>query len=164
VQTVLLLFKDKIVYDGMLIRYNISFGAGIRRSLNDSFKEAKARYGIVTSLPLSEKAPPAKVPKAKPIPKPPSREEKEEVLHGIVALIDQFCREHLNEEHAVLCRKLAEKLARKRPSPLLHGSPDAWASGIVRTVGMVNFLQDKSLTPIGKVWEREIVASGLSGG
>ena len=32
--------------------------------------------------------------------------------------IDQFCKEHLNEEYAVLCRKLAEKLARKRPSPL----------------------------------------------
>ena len=44
----------------------------------------------------------------------------------------------------MLCRKLAEKLARKRPSPLLHGSPYAWASGIVRAVGGVNFLHDKS--------------------
>ena len=51
----------------------------------------------------------------------------------IVGLIDQFCKEHLNEEYAVLCRKLAEKLARKRPSPILSGSPNAWASGIVRT-------------------------------
>ena len=47
----------------------------------------------------------------------------------------------------MLCRKLAEKLARKRPSPLLNGSPNAWASGIVRTVGWVNFLHDKSQTP-----------------
>ena len=62
---------------------------------------------------------PAKAPKAKPVPKPPSREEKDEALHVIIGLIDQFCKEHLNEEYAVLCRKLAEKLARKRPSPLL---------------------------------------------
>lgn len=69
-------------------------------------------------------------------------------------MIDQFCKEHLNEEYAVLCRKLAEKLGRKlaeklgrkRPSPLLHGSPNAWASGIVRAVGGVNFLHDKSQT------------------
>ena len=31
-QTVLLPFKDKIVYDGLMSSYNISFGPGIRRS------------------------------------------------------------------------------------------------------------------------------------
>jgi len=53
-QTVLLPFKDMIVYDGLMSSYNISFGPGIRRSLNESFKEAKARHGIVTSLPMSK--------------------------------------------------------------------------------------------------------------
>jgi hypothetical protein len=96
---------------------------------------------------MSDKPLPRKAPKAKPAPKPPSREEKDEVLHVILGLIDQFCKEHLNEEYAILCRKLAEKLARKRPSPLLHGSPNAWASGIVRAVGGANFLHDKSQTP-----------------
>jgi hypothetical protein len=81
------------------------------------------------------------------VPKPPSKEQKDEVLRVIIGMIDQFCEEHLNEEYAVLCRQLAEKLARKRPSPLLHGSPNAWASGIVRTIGWVNFLHDKSQTP-----------------
>jgi len=146
-QTVLLPFKGVIVYDGLMSSYNISFGPGIRRNLNEDFKEAKARHGIVTSLPMSDEPLPAKAPKAKPIPKPPSKEEKDEVLHVIIGLIDDFCEEHLNEEYAVLCRKLAEKLARKRPSPLLHGSPNAWASGIVRAVGGVNFLHDKSQTP-----------------
>jgi hypothetical protein len=51
-RTVLLPFKDKIVYDGLLNSYRISFGPGIRRSLNENFKEAKARHGIVTSLPM----------------------------------------------------------------------------------------------------------------
>jgi Domain of unknown function (DUF6398) len=146
-QTVLLPFKGVIVYDGLMSSYNISFGPGIRRSLNESFKGAKARYGIVTSLPMSATSLPPKTPKPKPIPKPPSREEKDQALGVIIGLIDQFWKEHLNEEYAVLCRKVAEKLARKRPSPLLHGSPNAWASGIVRAVGGVNFLHDKSQTP-----------------
>ncbi len=37
------------------------------------------------------------------------------VLERIVAMSDQFCQQKLNEEYAVLCRHLAEKLARKRP-------------------------------------------------
>ena len=146
-QTVLLPFKDKIVYDGLMSSYRISFGPGIRRNLTQDFKDAKARHGIVTFLPIPAMPMPAKAPKAKPIPMPPSREEKDESLAVIVGLIDQFCREHLNDEYAVICRRMAEKLARKRPSPLLHGSPNAWASGIVRAIGGVNFLHDKSQTP-----------------
>jgi hypothetical protein len=146
-ETVLLPFNGMIVYDGLLSSYRISFGPGIRRSLNESYNEAKARHGIVTSLPMSDKPLPVRAPKPRPAPKPPTKEEKDGALRVILGLIDQFCREHLNEEYAVLCRKLAEKLGRKRPSPLLHGSPNAWASGIVRAVGGVNFLHDKSQTP-----------------
>src|SRR6516162_199941 len=146
-QTVLLPFKGVIVYDGLMSSYRISFGPGIRRSLNESFKEAKARHGIVTSLPMSKEPLPPKAPKPRPVPKPPTKEEKDEAVQVVIGLIDQFCKEHLNEEYAVLCRKLAEKLGRKRPSPLLHGSPNAWASGIVRAVGGINFLHDKSQTP-----------------
>ena len=69
------------------------------------------------------------------------------VLERIVAMTDQFCRDRLNEEYAVLCRGLAEKLARKRPSPLLSGKPNTWACGIVRTIGWVNFLDDSSRRP-----------------
>ena len=76
---------------------------------------------------------------------------KDQVVEEIVGMIDEFCREHLNEEYAALCRKLAEKLSRKRPSPLLSGKPSAWAAGIVRTIGMVNFLGDKSQKPYMKM-------------
>jgi hypothetical protein len=61
-----------------------------------------------------------------------------------VDLTDAFCREHLDAEYGVLCRKLAGVLARKRPSPLIRGKPESWASGIVRVVGFVNFLGDPS--------------------
>jgi hypothetical protein len=147
VQTTLLPFKDRIVYDGLMSISNISFGAGIRRHLNEDFKAAKTRHGIITSLPISDAPMPASRPKAGPIPKAPSRQDAAEIAQVIVGMIDPFCREHLNEEYARLCRELTEKLARKRPSPLLTSSANAWASGIVRTVGWVNFLQDRSQTP-----------------
>jgi hypothetical protein len=147
-QTVLLPFKDKIIYDGLMTCYRISFGPGIRRSMNESFKEAKMRHGIVTSLPMSDKPMiPPKKPKAKPRFKKNLKQEATDGLATIISLIDEFCRDHLNEEYAELCRKLAEKLARKRPSPLLSGSPNTWACGIVRTIGMVNFLDDRSQKP-----------------
>lgn len=69
------------------------------------------------------------------------------VFDEIADLVDAFCKEHLNAEYADLCRKLTEKLARKRPSPLASGKPNTWACGIVRTIGWVNFLDDKSQTP-----------------
>jgi hypothetical protein len=69
------------------------------------------------------------------------------ILDVIVTMTDQFCRERLNEEYASLCRGLAEKLARKRPSPLLGGRPETWACGVVRTIGWVNFLDNRSSKP-----------------
>ena len=66
---------------------------------------------------------------------------------AVVSLTDAFCREHLNEEYEALCRKLAGALARKRPSPLPSGKPETWACGIVRTIGWVNFLDDRSRRP-----------------
>ena len=148
-QTVLMPFRDKIVYDGLMNNYRISFGPGIRRSLNESFKEAKERYGIVTSLPISA-APllpnPAKA-KERVRKQPLSKDKTADALKIIIGMIDQFCRDHVNEEYAVLCRQLAEKLARKRPSPLISGKPNTWACGIVRTIGWVNFLDDRSQKP-----------------
>jgi len=61
-----------------------------------------------------------------------------------VAVIEEFCQEHLNEEYAQLCREMAAALARKRPSPLLGGKVGTWACGIVYAAGQVNFLFDRS--------------------
>lgn len=74
-------------------------------------------------------------------------DEVQPVFEEIAGLVDAFCREHLNDEYADLCRKLTEKLARKRPSPLVSGKPNTWACGIVRTIGWVNFLDDRSKEP-----------------
>jgi hypothetical protein len=53
VEAVFLPFNGKIVYDGILFPYSMTFGGGIRRSLNDAYQEAKSRFGIITSLPFS---------------------------------------------------------------------------------------------------------------
>src|SRR3954453_8694546 len=46
-----------------------------------------------------------------------------------------------------MCRKLAGTLARKRPSPLPSGKAETWACGIIRTIGWVNYLDDRSSEP-----------------
>src|SRR6266404_2824022 len=122
-QTVLMPFRDKIVYDGLMNNYRISFGPGIRRSLNESFKEAKERQGIVTALPISAMPVPAKATpsKSKRRKKSISNDNATDNMKVIVGMMDEFCRDHLSEEYAVLCRQLAEKLARKRPSHLTSG-------------------------------------------
>jgi hypothetical protein len=74
-------------------------------------------------------------------------EDVQPVFDVISKMVDDFCRDHLNEEYALLCRHLTEKLARKRPSPLVSGKPNTWASGIIRTIGWVNFLDDRSQSP-----------------
>lgn len=49
----------------------------------------------------------------------------------IMAITDAICREHLDEEYAVLCRAMVAKLGRKRPSPLSRGDLRIWAAGVV---------------------------------
>lgn len=53
VQATLLPFKGKITFDGSFSCYNLFFGSGMKSSINDSFRQAKANYGIITSLPFS---------------------------------------------------------------------------------------------------------------
>ena len=72
VKTVLLPFKDKIVYDGLVTKYNISFGPGIRCSLNESFKKAKDRLALSPRCRLPPRRSPCqpKLPKPNPNQKP----------------------------------------------------------------------------------------------
>jgi hypothetical protein len=51
IETMLLPFKSQITYDGQCRYYNIVFGGGITRRLNDSYQLAKAHSGIITTLP-----------------------------------------------------------------------------------------------------------------
>ena len=154
VTTVLLPFQGKIIYDGLVSGYNITFGGGIKRMLNKEYKQAKEAFGIVTSLGTQAATPnegaqkkrPVKKKKASAVASSPANEAKS-VAAEISELTDRFCEEFLNEEYAKLCRDLASALARKRPSPLLRGKRETWACGIVRTIGWVNYLDDPAQKP-----------------
>lgn len=55
VRTVLLPFKGRIVYDGMLESYNVYFGGSIRSNLRETYLLAKQRGKIIKSLdPLDD--------------------------------------------------------------------------------------------------------------
>jgi len=72
--------------------------------------------------------------------------ELQPALEGIVALTDEFCREHLNEEYRRLCTEMAIELA-ELEAQINRGRPASWASGIVHALGSVNFLHDRSQSP-----------------
>ena len=86
-----------------------------------------------------------------------------EKADGIRALVEPFCRERLNEEYLEVCGRLLGVLARKRPSPLVNGTSAAWACGVVRTIGWVNFLDDSTQKPHMKMTEID-KAFGVSSG
>lgn len=65
----------------------------------------------------------------------------------VVVLTDALSRQHLDEEYAELCRRMAAALARMRPSPLERGERRTWAAGIVHALGWVNFLTDPAQQP-----------------
>ena len=69
------------------------------------------------------------------------------IYDEITQLTDAVCLDHLDDEYALLCRKLAAALARKRPSPLARGKKQVWACAIAYALGTVNFLFDKTQTP-----------------
>lgn len=50
VKAVLLPFRDRIIYDGLIESYSILFGGGIRQSLNQIYNRLKQREGIIEQL------------------------------------------------------------------------------------------------------------------
>jgi hypothetical protein len=165
IEAVLLPFKDRIIYDGLLSGYNITFGGGIKRRFNEEYRQAKETFGVITSLPFEGQKPPMTEESEAALPKKPKKSktrplkatslgdrsasstEVQTTLATLIDMTDSFCKEFLSEEYADLCRKLATALARKRPSPLLRGRLETWACGIVRTIGWVNYLDDRSQKP-----------------
>ena len=81
----------------------------------------------------------AKTKKSENVPK-----AMQEKFNGIVAITDNFAKQHLNDEYAQIIRFATAALCRKRPSPLVKGREKTWACGITHAIGMVNFLFDSS--------------------
>jgi hypothetical protein len=108
-KAVLLPFKGRIVYDGMLAGYNVRFGSGILRRLKASYDAAKERMGIVTSLPppavnlnRTKEQPTSRRRVARDRTKggKPTTSEAARLAHDeIVGMTDAFCREFLDDEY-----------------------------------------------------------------
>ena len=60
VEAVLVPFEERIIYDSLLEPYSVSFGSGIRSSLQESYRDAQEREGLITTL-LPEGRSPATV-------------------------------------------------------------------------------------------------------
>jgi hypothetical protein len=50
VEAVLLPFEGKIIYDSLLTPYSVRFGSGIRRNLNEDYRQVQERGGVITTL------------------------------------------------------------------------------------------------------------------
>jgi hypothetical protein len=95
-ETILLPFKGKIIYDGLLSSFRISFGGGMRRHFKESYEAAKKRLGIVTSLPISEAKPVAK----KSAGKKSSRKQADNPFKGPwrITWMEQWDQDFVDEE------------------------------------------------------------------
>jgi hypothetical protein len=79
-QAVLLPFEGHIVYDSLIVPYNVYLGPGIRRGLVDTYKDARERGAVITSLPPHE---------------PASREEEQAEAHEVDGRVLEAFRKHL---------------------------------------------------------------------
>lgn len=50
VETILLPYKEKIIYDGLFSTYSISFGRGIRDMFRETYNKAKAENKIILTM------------------------------------------------------------------------------------------------------------------
>jgi hypothetical protein len=69
------------------------------------------------------------------------------LLRNVVAEIEDFSRQYLDQDYLVLCRAAAEQLAVVNSELFTSGKEKSLACGIVRAIGSVNFLSDKSFAP-----------------
>ena len=141
---VLLPFEGQITYDTLLEPYSISFGPGIRSGVNDAYRNAQEREGIITILE------PAEVPA-----------DLHEVRRGILArnakILNAFRKEQARrglshttvEKHALNIDTFAQKylLAQNPPRGLLEVTP-ADVQTYLRTSG------DETLTTSFKRYVR----------
>jgi len=75
------------------------------------------------------------------------KQNKQIIQTRLIELTTTFCQSHIDQEYDMLCRKLIEKIARKRTVPFLSGRIEIWAAAVVYAIGSINFLFDKTTQP-----------------
>lgn len=62
------------------------------------------------------------------------------IYQALIQKTDQLCQDYLDQDYAILARRVAAALARKRPSPLLAGKKQTWVAATIYSLGTINFL------------------------
>lgn len=76
------------------------------------------------------------------------KELMQQRVDELIKMTNEFCVNYIDEEYAGLCKKMIEKLGRKRSvKPLATGRLNIWAAAVVYTIATNNFLFDKSFKP-----------------
>ncbi len=135
VDTILLPFKGKIIYCGLISAYNIHIGGNMRRNIQAEYQKAKSKYGVITSLeePITEK-----------------KESDEELLKFYVG---SFEKRYENSSEI-------DKILKKNPAlwPVYHREIGKWWA---RKIG--KRLSELRVAPAWfAVFEDTVIASGAS--
>jgi len=101
VQATLLPFRGCIVYDGMMGVYQISFGRGIRRSMDETFRRLKGREGIFEGLVGPGGRPQSSSSRARKTPPKPAPDWRP-AIDGIVAEAQKMRRTDTKLQGAAL--------------------------------------------------------------
>ena len=75
------------------------------------------------------------------------RELIKQKKEALIEMTDHFADRYLDEDYKMLCRKLIDKMSRKRQVPFLSGRLEIWAAAVVYALGQINFLFDKNFEP-----------------
>ena len=75
------------------------------------------------------------------------RELIKQKKEALIEITDGFANQYLDEDYKMLCRKLIDKMSRKRQVPFLSRKPEIWAAAVVYALGQINFLFDKNFEP-----------------
>jgi hypothetical protein len=75
------------------------------------------------------------------------RELIKQKKEALIEMTDGFADRYLDEDYKMLCRKLIDKMSRKRQVPFLSGRLEIWAAAVIYALGQINFLFDKNFEP-----------------
>lgn len=72
-----------------------------------------------------------------------NKQQLQEREENIIQLVATFCNEHLDEDCAMLCTQLVQKLGRQHPCLFESGRLEIWAAASVYTICSINLLFDR---------------------
>ncbi len=72
-----------------------------------------------------------------------NKQQLQERENNIIQLVATFCNEHLDEECAMLCTQLVQKLGCQHPCLFESGRLEIWAAASVYTICSINLLFDR---------------------